>query len=95
MLYMNQMPDEWSEAVLKRIGKNIRKKRMEAGWTINRMYAETGIARVTIMRWESGERAPKIDDLLWVCKCTGWRLGDLLGGARNAAVNTGGRNASS
>lgn len=84
MLYMNQMPGEWSEAVLRRVGKNIRKKRTAAGWTINRMYAETGIARVTIMRWESGERSPKIDDLLWVCKCTGWRLGELLGGAKNA-----------
>jgi transcriptional regulator with XRE-family HTH domain len=82
MLYMNQMPGEWSEAVLRRVGKNIRKKRTAAGWTINRMYAETGIARVTIMRWESGKRSPKLDDLLWVCKCTGWRLSEILGGAK-------------
>lgn len=95
MLYMNQMPDEWSETVLRHVGKNIRRKRTAAGWTINRMYAETGIARVTIMRWESGERSPKIDDLLWVCKCTGWRLGELLGGAKNAATNTDSRNAAS
>ena len=90
MLYMNQMPDEWSEAVLKRIGKNIRKKRMEAGWTINRMYAETGIARQTIFYWETGQRSPKIECLIWMCKCTGWRLGEILGGTKNAAVGTNG-----
>lgn len=82
MLYMNQKPDEWSETVLRHIGKNLRRKRQDAGWTINRMYAETGIARITIMRWESGKRSPKLDDLLWVCKCTGWKLSEILGGAK-------------
>ena len=84
MLYMNQMPDEWAEKVLTRIGKNIRKKRMEQGWTINRMYAETGIPRQTIFYWESGQRSPKIEYLLWLCKTTGWKLGELIGGAKNA-----------
>lgn len=87
MLYLNQKPDEWSEAVLRRVGRNIRKKRMDAGYTINRLYAETGIQRVTIQRWESGERSPRIDDLLWLCKCTGWKLAEILG-VKNDAVGT-------
>lgn len=82
MLYMNQKPDDWSEAVLRHVGRNIRKMRQDAGWTINRMYAETGIARITIERWESGQRAPKLDDILWVCKRTGWRLSEIIGGAK-------------
>jgi transcriptional regulator with XRE-family HTH domain len=85
MLYTNRMPDEWAGALLRRIGKNLRRKRIETGWSMNRMYAETGILAVTIKRWETGERAPRIDDLLWVCKCTGWKLGEILGGMRNAA----------
>ena len=84
MLYMNQMPDEWSKAVLNRIGKNIRRKRTEAGWTINEMHARTGIQRQMIQYWELGMRSPKIEYLLWLCKVTGWKLGELIGGAKNA-----------
>ena len=82
MLYMNQKPDEWSATILQHVGRNIRKMRKDAGWTINRMYAETGIARITIERWESGKRAPKLDDILWVCKRTGWKLSEIIGGSK-------------
>lgn len=82
MLYMNQKPDEWSETVLRHVGKNLRRLRQDAWWTINRMYAETGIARITIERWESGKRSPKLDDILWVCKRTGWKLAEIIGGAK-------------
>lgn len=92
MLYLNQMPDEWAEKVLNRIGQNIRKKRIANGWSFNRMEAETGIPRQTIFYWESGQRSPKIEYLLWLCKTTGWKLGELIGGTRNA-VDTGGGNA--
>ena len=82
MLYMNQMPDAWADDVLTRIGQNIRKKRTEAGWSLNQMYDETGISRQTIFYWESKQRAPRIDDLLWMCERTGWELSDILGGGK-------------
>lgn len=80
MLYMNDMPDEWGSAIRRRIGRNIRKKRVESGWTYNHMYAETGIQRQTIFYWENGERSPRVDMLLWMCKKTGWKLSEILGG---------------
>ena len=79
MLYMNQMPNAWEEEMRTRIGRNIRRKRVEAGWSINRMYAETGIQRYTIQRWESGERKPDIVTLLWLIKVTGWKMSELVG----------------
>ena len=84
MLYLNKMPDDWCESVSKRIGKNIRKKRLEAGWSINRMYAETGIDRITIQRWETATRPLNMVKVLWLCKCTGWKLSELMGGGTNA-----------
>jgi transcriptional regulator with XRE-family HTH domain len=35
--------------------------RLEAGVTQARMAAELGVDRVTIARWESGERKPRAD----------------------------------
>lgn len=93
MLYLNNMPDEWRDAVRQKIGRNIRKKRVSANLNFNELYAETGIQRVTLMRWESGERSPRLDDLLWLCKCTGWRLSEILGGQNNG-VGKGSRNES-
>ena len=83
MLYLNAMPEEWRDAVRRRIGRNIRKKRMASGKTHNQLYAETGISRLTLMYWESGERCPRMDDLLWLCKKTGWKLSELLGGNKD------------
>ena len=82
---MNQMPDEWSAKVLTRIGGNIRKKRIERGWSFNQMEAETGIARQTIFYWETAQRSPKIEVLLWLCKVTGWKLSEIIGGGKNGA----------
>lgn len=78
MLYM-KIPTEWKDTVLKRIGDNIHKKRLEAGWTLNEMYARTGIQRITIFYWETAQRSPKIEMLLWLCKTTGWKFSEIVG----------------
>ena len=82
MLYQNQMPEKWKEEVLTRIGANIHKKRLQAGWTLNEMHARTGIQRQTIFYWEIGDRSPKIEALLWLCKTTGWKFSEIVGKSR-------------
>jgi predicted DNA-binding transcriptional regulator AlpA len=47
------------------------------------MYAQTGIQRETIYHWEHADRTPKITQLLWLCKCTGWKLSEIIGGGKN------------
>lgn len=86
MLYLNDMPQEWQEKVLQRIGKNIRRKRMEAGWSLNEMWAHTGIHRQTIHYWEAGSRYPKIEWLLWLCKTTGWKFSEIVGKGNGGSV---------
>ena len=79
MLYQNKMTKEWREDVLTRIGQNVHRKRIEAGWTFNAMYARTGILPQTLFYWETAQRSPKIEVLLWLCKTTGWRFSEIVG----------------
>jgi len=83
MLYTNGMPPEWEGRINTLVGKNIKRLRTQSGWSVNELYARTGIQRITINRWELGIRSPKICTLLWLCKCTGWKLADIIGGKRH------------
>ena len=73
--------DIYEQSLEERIGKNLRKKRVSAGWSINKLHTITGVDRQTIFHYEVCDRSPKIGKIMRICKATGWELDDLTGGA--------------
>lgn len=49
----------------------LRAARVNAGLTQQQVEAETGFARSTLTRWETGKGFPRIDDLTTLCKLYG------------------------
>ena len=76
--------DLYEQSLEETIGKNLRKKRVAAGWSINKLYTITGVDRQTIFHYEVGDRSPRIGKIMRICKATGWGLDDLMGGGTNA-----------
>lgn len=77
-----QEQEQYSEKVMKRISRNLKRLREKRGWTQYRVAEMTGLAWHTIQKWEFGYNCPKVDKLLWLCRCTGWKLSDVLGGGK-------------
>ena len=84
MLYLNKMPDDWQMGMRKRIGRNLKRLRLERDWTLNYMQSQVGVDRATLWSWEQATRSPQLCNILWICKCTGWKLSDIIGGRQNA-----------
>lgn len=68
----------WLKCAASRIGTNLRDLRGEHGIPLQELSALTGISRFSLTRYEQGETAPRIDDLLLICKVTGFRLSAVL-----------------
>ena len=49
----------------------LRAARINAGLTQEQVHQQTGIARSTLRRWESGETSPKARDLAGLCELYG------------------------
>ena len=77
-----QEQEQFSEKIRKRISRNMIALRERKGWTRYQMATKVGLTWRTLQRWELGYNVPTIDKLLWLCKCNGWKLSDLLGGGK-------------
>jgi len=76
------------EAVLKRIGRNMRKARWLRGWTQQEAASATGINYRYLQELERGVRNPSLRMLFDVAQAMGVRVVDLLDvGERGKAVN--------
>ena len=73
-----KIPDAFDDRIRHIVGKNIRKTRKKNNMSLVELYRKTNISDGTIRHWEMGVQAPNIVSLMWLCKCTGWRMGDLL-----------------
>ena len=78
--------EQYSEKIRRRISRNLRAIRAESGWTLYQVANISGLSWHTIQKWEAGYNSPNVDKLLVLCKTTGWKLGDILGGAKNAGT---------
>lgn len=78
------MPQDWSIALRRRIGKNMRTKRLSKGLTIYDVAVKTGISWHSIEHWETGKNSPKLDTLIWCCRKMDWKLSEIIGGRIDA-----------
>ena len=92
LLQANKMPDEYSDKLAKMIGRNIRKKRKEAGLSVYALAIKTGTDWSTLRNWETGANIQRYDRVTWMCKKMGWAVSEIYGRAKHA-VGTGGGNA--
>lgn len=65
-----------------RLGDNIKAAREAAGLTQEELGAKIGVTGVTIMRYEKGQREPKIDVVTKIADVLGVTNGQLLGWSR-------------
>jgi len=79
------MPPEFSEALRKRIGRNLKTLREKAGMPQYQLAKLLGCSTASMSHWERGDCLISLDVALWLCKVMGWRFNDLIGG------NKGGR----
>lgn len=67
------------DAFLKRLGRNLRRKRVARGYSIDRVYLEgNGLNRATISRMERGMIDPQISTLKRFAETIGVPLSDLM-----------------
>lgn len=83
--------NEFDEAVRKKVARNIRKMRTGMGWSIQYLADLIGLSWRTIYYWEHGRMSPSLSNLLWMCKQTGWKVSEILGGNRDGQSNDGNR----
>ena len=76
--------DEFDDAVRKTVGRNLRKLRTGQKMTLQQVADLAEVAWHTVYKWEYGRMTPSLGRLLWLCKRSGWRLADILGGPKNA-----------
>jgi len=79
-----QQQYQFSEKVRKRISVNLKRLRARSGWTQYQVANISGLSWHTIEKWEAGYNAPTVDKLMILCKSTGWKLAEILGGAKDA-----------
>lgn len=81
---MDEAMDKWEKSLEERLGRNLRKKRVQAGWSLYQMSQITGVGRQTLLHYEWANRSPSIGKIMRICKTTGWKLSDLMGGGKSA-----------
>ena len=82
---------EFDEAVRKKVARNIRKMRTGSGWTVEHLADIVGVSWHTVYKWEHARMSPSLSNMLWMCKQTGWKVADILGGNRDGQSNDGNR----
>ena len=85
LLQANRMPDEYSDKLAKMIGRNIRRKRKEAGLSVYALAVKTGTDWSTLRNWETGANIQRYDRVAWMCKKMGWSVSEIYGRAKHAA----------
>lgn len=84
--------EAFDEAVRKKVGRNIKKLRTGYGWTIQYLSDLIGLSWHTVYKWEHARISPSVPHMLWLCKCTGWKLSEILGdGPSGTGKNGGGK----
>lgn len=68
----------WKNNCRDRIGKNLRRLRLEAGLTLNELAIQTGNSYTTMRSYEKEGVAPGVDEMLFICKEMGWNFSDLM-----------------
>lgn len=83
----NDIPQEFSEALKIRVGKNLRRKRLEEGLSLRAFSRKVGAHDdiQSIWRWENGVNLPRLDMMVWICVRMGWKLSEILGGQNGKA----------
>lgn len=83
----NDIPQEFSEALKVRVGKNLRRKRQEEGLSLRAFSRKVGAHDdiQSIWRWENGVNLPRLDMIVWICVKMGWKLSEILGGSVRGA----------
>ena len=79
----SRVPETFEDFVRHRVGKNIRRMRRANNWTMTKLSQLTGFSDHVISRWEGGLTVPNTVSLLWLCKRTGWKVSDILGGTKD------------
>ena len=67
-------------------GENVRRKRLERGWTQAELGRRCDRSSDTISRWERGAKTPDLDGALVVAEALGCPLGELVGAPAVEAV---------
>ena len=57
---MDEAMDKWEKSLEERLGRNLRKKRVQAGWSLYQMSQITGVGRQTLLHYEWANRSPSI-----------------------------------
>lgn len=57
----------------------IRLYRLKLGWTLDELSRRSGISRVSLTRYELGERVPNVTIVLKICKALGCTVEELYG----------------
>ena len=60
-------------------GQNLRKWRRERKASVIKLAKAVGVTYTTIYKWENGKSAPKLINLVSICKFLKVKLNDLLG----------------
>ncbi|MRH92125.1 helix-turn-helix domain-containing protein [Nocardia sp. SYP-A9097] len=66
------------------VGDRIERARVAAGMSQRDLATETGISQATLSRTISGDRAPKMNELVAIAAATGVVLAELTGASRVA-----------
>ena len=74
---------EWIESVRHRIAYNLREMRMRHNMTLSALHQRTGLSWKVLENWELEKTSPSVERLMWLCKCTGWKLSEILGGLKD------------
>ena len=64
---------------MKKLGDNLKKTRTQAGITADALALSLGVTRVTVYRWESGEREPDLATLFKIASILDVSVGYLIG----------------
>ena len=67
------------EKPMKNLGSYIKSRRENIGMSQRELAKLTGITPVTICRYESGSREPKVSDFEKICKVLGMKMDDYVG----------------
>lgn len=82
----NDIPQEFSEALKVRVGRNLKRKRTEEGLSLRGLARKVGISEIqSVWRWENGVNLPRLDMMVWICVKMGWKLSEILGGQNGKA----------
>jgi transcriptional regulator with XRE-family HTH domain len=68
------------DGLAEQFGRNLAARRREAGFTQDRLAAETSMGRNTLTRWEQGHSLPRLDQMVTLARAIDIQVRDLLYG---------------